>query len=191
MRLAITFMAAVLVALASRETLDLRTRFGRSDASLKASLVAGLDDPSMKTAGRIAQSNGLKSNERRLLGQEQTPRNGSSADGKRSWHKGFFLDLKQARQGDLIQFELLHDQVATARIRHVKRLNGDVIYISGKVESPESGRFFFQKQTRPGVAGEFVGLIEFPGSGTALRIEPTGPGGSSELVRRRLSEVVC
>jgi alpha-tubulin suppressor-like RCC1 family protein len=57
--------------------------------------------------------------------------------------------------------------------------------------APERGRFFFQKQTRPGRAGDYVGVVEFPGAGLAYRIESSGPGGGPELVERPLGEVLC
>lgn len=66
-----------------------------------------------------------------------------------------------------------------------------MIRVSGDLAAPEAGRFFFQKQTMPGKAGDFVGLVEFPASRKAYRLEPTGPGGSAELVERSLEEVMC
>jgi hypothetical protein len=43
----------------------------------------------------------------------------------------------------------------------------------------------------PGKQGDFAGVVEFPASKTAWRIEPSGPGGKSELVKHRLDEVMC
>jgi hypothetical protein len=81
--------------------------------------------------------------------------------------------------------------MASGTIGYVARTNGQVIYLCGKLTEPGSGRFFFQKQTRPGVAGEFVGLVEFPSTERAYRIEPSGPDGAPELVEHALGDVVC
>ncbi len=76
-------------------------------------------------------------------------------------------------------------------IRHAQRGEHSLICVSGELTAPERGRFFFQKQTRPGHAGDYVGVVELPGSGRAYRIEPSGPGGSPELVERPLGAVLC
>jgi alpha-tubulin suppressor-like RCC1 family protein len=81
--------------------------------------------------------------------------------------------------------------MASGTIGYFEATNGEMIYLSGKLTKPEPGRFFFQKQTNPGVAGEFVGLVEFPGTDRAYRIEPSGPAGAPELVERAMGEVLC
>src|SRR5262249_5089501 len=94
-------------------------------------------------------------------------------------------------EGSAIRFELVDGKMALGNIRHIDSSDGDVIYVSGRLSQPESGRFFFQRQTMPGLAGDFVGVIELTASQTAYRIEPTGPDGASELVERPLGSVIC
>src|SRR5437016_13718186 len=53
------------------------------------------------------------------------------------------------------------------------------------------GRVFFQQQTRPGMAGDFVGVVGFSGSQRCYRIEPTGQGRAPELVEHAVNEVIC
>ena len=81
--------------------------------------------------------------------------------------------------------------MAAGTIRFIERRNGEVVYLAGTLTEPDAGRFFFQKQAEAGKQGAFAGVVEFPASKTAWRIEPTGPGGTSELVKRALGEVVC
>ena len=100
---------------------------------------------------------------------------------------GFGLPSKSAP----IRFLLISDTFASGTMRSTEVRNGELIRIDGDLTAPEPGRFFFQKQTLPGKAGEFAGVVEFPGSKTAYRIEPTGPGGTAELVARKLDEVIC
>ena len=109
----------------------------------------------------------------------------------RAWDSGYLASLGHPEAGNSIRFELVAGLYATGSIRHVEFRNGELILISGELTIPEAGRFFFQKQTLPGKAGDYAGVIEFPASRKAYRIEPTGPGGSSELVERKLDEVIC
>ncbi len=108
-----------------------------------------------------------------------------------AWDVAFLTKLSNAASGDSIQFPLPGGQTAAGKIGHLRRSNGNVIYASGELTEPEAGRFFFQQQSSRGVAGDFVGVVEFPASRRAYRIEPTGPGGEAELVERRLEEVLC
>lgn len=110
---------------------------------------------------------------------------------KRAWDYAFFEQLTNSANGAAIQFALTDGKIASGVIQHTERTNGELIYVSGTLSSPEPGKFFFQKQTLPGKQGDFAGVVEFPGSKTAWRIEPTGPGGKSELVQHRLDEVIC
>lgn len=119
------------------------------------------------------------------------PAAAQEASHKRAWDPEFLASLRQAAEGDRIQFELTEGQMASGLIKHLDRTNNQVRYVSGLLARPEAGRFFFQRQTLPGVAGEFVGVVEFPASRRAWRIEPTGPGGGSELVERTLGDVIC
>ncbi len=110
---------------------------------------------------------------------------------KRAWDRNYLTNLGHLGTNTPIRFELVAGTYASGTIRHIELRQGDVLRISGDLTEPENGRFFFQKQSLPGKAGDFAGLVEFPASRKAYRIEPTGPGGTSELVERRLDEVIC
>src|SRR5713226_6514009 len=110
---------------------------------------------------------------------------------KRAWDPQFLPGLRNAAEGDPIRFELVGGEWAEGAIRHLEHRDGEVIYVAGQLTAPETGRFFFQKQTIPGNAGDFVGVVELPGSQRAFRIEPTGANGAPELVARALKEVIC
>ena len=91
----------------------------------------------------------------------------------------------------MIRFELVNGEFASGTVSFTQQKEGELIHIAGQLTAPEPGRFFFQKQTRPGVAGSFVGVVEFPASKKAYRIEPTGPNGAPDLVERPLDKVIC
>ena len=110
---------------------------------------------------------------------------------KRAWDSGYLASLGQPSEGSSIRFELTAGAHASGTIRHVEFRDGELTLISGELTAPEAGRFFFQKQSLPGKAGDYAGVIEFPASRKAYRIEPTGSGGASELVERKLDEVIC
>ncbi|HLP78500.1 MAG TPA: cadherin domain-containing protein, partial [Candidatus Paceibacterota bacterium] len=92
---------------------------------------------------------------------------------------------------DPIRIELMQGEWASGTVQHAEHKGDELVYISGTLTEPEAGRFFFQKQTRAGMAGDFVGVIEFPGSERAYRLEPTGVNGATELVEHSLKEVLC
>lgn len=110
---------------------------------------------------------------------------------KRLWDTNYLAGLRDATQRDPIRFELVNGEMAAGTIAHLEHRDGEPVYVAGSLTQPEAGRFFFQKQSRSGVAGAFVGVVEFPASQKAYRLEPSGPGGASELVERSLGKVVC
>ena len=115
----------------------------------------------------------------------------AGAPRKRPWDRSFLSSLDRAGAGDPIRFELVNGETAAGTVRRVERDGHSLVCVSGELAAPERGRFFFQKQTRPGRAGDYVGVVEFPGAGRAYRIEPSGAGGGPELVERPLGEVLC
>lgn len=119
------------------------------------------------------------------------PAGGSSAVRKRAWDYNFLKSLSNQAVGANIRFDLVNGVQAEGTIRYIKHENGEITYITGNLTAPETGNFFFQKQTEAGNAGDFVGIVEFPTSKLAYRIEPTGPNGTAELVEHRLKDVVC
>lgn len=96
-----------------------------------------------------------------------------------------------ATTGDVVRIRLPDGQTAIGRLDRVKRTHGHVIAVSGRLTSPEAGRFFVHSQSVSGVAGDFFGVFELPTARRAYRIEPTGPNRESELVSRPLEEVLC
>lgn len=110
---------------------------------------------------------------------------------KRTWDPAFLDSLKLFKKGDPVRFPLFDDEFASGSISYLRTTNGHVLYVSGELTQPEQGRFFFQKQIVTGWAGDFVGVVEFPASQKAYRIEPAGPGGAPELVAHALKEVMC
>jgi len=103
---------------------------------------------------------------------------------KRAWDYHYFASLSNAAPGAPIRFELDAGNFAAGTIQHAEHANGGLAYVSGVVTQPEQGRFFFQKQKLPGKQGDFAGVVEFPASKTAWRIEPSG--GRQRWRRREL-----
>ncbi|HNQ72869.1 MAG TPA: cadherin domain-containing protein [Verrucomicrobiota bacterium] len=163
----------------------------------------GVPQNSQPPAGNLASSNqeaprGASTQTQALAVQTAVATNALTAAGvsipasrKRAWDRDFLTNLRSTRQGAPIRFQLLGDQWASGTIQYLQRTNGQVLYVSGILTQPEAGKFFFQSQTRAGKAGDFVGVVEFPASQRAYRLEPTGPGGTTELVERPLDQVIC
>lgn len=110
---------------------------------------------------------------------------------KRAWEAGFLASQRRVAQGGAIRFELVAGEFASGTVRHTEFRDGELIYLAGDLTAPEAGRFFFQQQTEPGKAGAFAGVVEFPGSQRAYRLEPTGLNGATELVEMTLGQVIC
>lgn len=110
---------------------------------------------------------------------------------KRTWSLDFLSRFQNASNGQPIEFELTGGRLASGVIRITQYRNGELTYLSGELSAPEPGKFFFLKPPKLGKAGKAVGVVEFPASQTAYRIEPTGANGDPELWQRRLDEVVC
>ena len=109
----------------------------------------------------------------------------------RAWDPAYLGSLRGSTRGDRITFELIQGEFASGTIGQLQQAGDEIIYVAGTLEQPERGKFFFQKQTLGGIAGAYVGVVELPESKRAFRIEPTGPGGSPELVGRPLGDVLC
>ncbi len=62
---------------------------------------------------------------------------------KRSWDVSFLANLKNAHNGDPIQFELTDGRVASGTIRITQFTDGELTYVSGELTQPETGKFFF------------------------------------------------
>lgn len=112
-------------------------------------------------------------------------------DSKRAWDVDFIKRHQDVAIGDPIEFELTEGRMAKGVVRITQYREGQLSYFSGTLDEPETGEFFFLTPPQLGVAGKAVGVIRFPGSSTAYRIEPTGTNGDPELWKRRLDEVIC
>ncbi|HLH52977.1 MAG TPA: immunoglobulin domain-containing protein [Verrucomicrobiae bacterium] len=110
---------------------------------------------------------------------------------KRPWDARYLSTLSGMGPGSPIQFELVDGEMARGIVGAVRRSGSEVVRISGEISEPAKGNFFFQKQTMPGVAGEFVGLVTMPEKPMAYRIEPTGQRAAPELIERPIDDVVC
>ncbi len=110
---------------------------------------------------------------------------------KRAWDADYIGQFQSAKAGDPVRFELTAGVMAEGVVKIIQLAKGRVAYVSGTLTAPEPGKFFFLTPPAGGKAGKAVGVVEFPSSKTAYRIEPTGPGGAPELWQRRLDEVLC
>ncbi|HLH53380.1 MAG TPA: cadherin domain-containing protein [Verrucomicrobiae bacterium] len=110
---------------------------------------------------------------------------------KRTWDTNFLSTLGQVYEGKAIRFELLNGEMAVGEILRQQSREGQLTYISGQLTQPVPGRFFLEKQSMPGVAGPFAGVIELPSLGIAYRVEPSASNQGAELVQRPLRSVLC
>ncbi len=110
---------------------------------------------------------------------------------KRAWDPQFIRQFQNAASNAPIQFELTAGVMASGHIKITQYGGNELVYLSGTLSAPEPGKFFFLTPPAGGKAGKAVGVVEFPGSRAAYRIQPTGTDGEPELWQRRLDEVVC
>ena len=93
-------------------------------------------------------------------------------------------------KGQPITFTLPGGQVASGVVELTTVQNGRQIGVSGRLQSPKKGKFFFEKQTMPGLAGEFVGIVHFEEGEVAYMVEPRADG-AAELREKHVDEVIC
>ncbi|MDB6079328.1 MAG: hypothetical protein JWO82_3075, partial [Akkermansiaceae bacterium] len=110
---------------------------------------------------------------------------------RREWDAAYLQTFRQAKAGDPVRFELTGGAMAEGTLKILQFNDGKVSYVSGELTAPEVGKFFFLTPPAGGKAGNAVGVVEFPASKTAYRVEPTGNDGNPELWQRRLDEVIC
>jgi len=110
---------------------------------------------------------------------------------KRAWDVAYIGTFQNAKNGDRVRFELTDGVMAEGSVKIIQFNGSSVSYVSGELTAPEKGKFFFLTPPEGGKAGKAVGVVEFPGSKTAYRIEPTGANGDPELWQRNLDEVIC
>lgn len=100
-----------------------------------------------------------------------------------------FLD--RIVSGNGVQFELPGGGLASGSVELIERDAHGITTVQGRLSSPQPGFYFFHRQSEPGVAGAFFGNVRFDDGIVAYRLEPSGPGGSTQLVPRRIDEVLC
>ena len=93
---------------------------------------------------------------------------------KRAWDLDFLKRRQKVSGGEKIDFELTEGRMASGTIQTTQFREGELVYLSGELIQPEKGKFFFLTPPLAGKAGKAVGVVEFPASGTAYCIEPTG-----------------
>ncbi len=77
------------------------------------------------------------------------------------------------------------------RVTLVHRDENGLLLVQGNVTAPEAGKFMFQRQTEPGVAGPLVGHIHYDKSDVAYQVRPLGKNGEPALVKVSVDEVIC
>lgn len=97
----------------------------------------------------------------------------------------------EAVQGKRFGMTLPDGRIAAGEISAIRHDGGQVATFEGRLEAPEPGRFFFQRQTVPGIAGEWVGHLLFDQNPMGWKVEPTGPGGGPQLVETHRDGVIC
>jgi len=110
---------------------------------------------------------------------------------KRAWDAGYIRSFQQEKTGDPVGFELTGGVMAAGTVKIIQIQDGAVVYVAGELTAPETGKFFFLTPSAGGKAGKAVGVVEFPATRTAYRVEPTGTNGDPELWQRRQDEVIC
>lgn len=108
----------------------------------------------------------------------------------RPWDGSLLREVRKGSPGTAIEFELPDGQLARGVIEDITPGLEEAHHVAGSLHAPGPGRFFFQRQRVSGLAGKYSGVVEFPGTSTAYRVEPGNPG-ESRLVKRRLDEVLC
>ena len=102
-----------------------------------------------------------------------------------------FLDSIIDEPSKRVSFTLPDGRVAQGKIELLRRDADGVLLVQGRLQQPENGFFFFQRQTESGVAGAMVGNVRFDQSEIAFRVDPLGPDGTPALVERRVDQVLC
>jgi autotransporter-associated beta strand protein len=175
-------------------------RFDSHAPSRKTTLQASVAGPSASAAvaGKSPGTPGPLPSPKAALARESDPGVNPYAGAlrepgksKRSWDPEFIKQFQNAASNAPIRFELTEGVMASGVIKITQHRDSELVYLSGELSAPEPGKFFFLTPPAPGKAGKAVGVIEFPGSRTAYRIEPTGPNGEPELWQRRQDEVIC
>ncbi|MBL9174269.1 MAG: cadherin domain-containing protein [Verrucomicrobiales bacterium] len=110
---------------------------------------------------------------------------------RRRWDPAWLESFAGAEAPLPVRFELTGGAMAEGVVSYIQESADHVVYLAGRLTEPETGVFFFRRQSLPGIAGTHVGVVTLPGSGRAFRLEPSSVDGAPELVPHKLNEVVC
>ncbi|MCW1921048.1 cadherin domain-containing protein [Luteolibacter arcticus] len=99
--------------------------------------------------------------------------------------------LDRAVDGERFRLDLPDSDEAVGDIALIRRDTNGVYLIQGTLSAPRAGRYFFQRASFEGVAGELVGHILFDGSPVGWKVEPLGAGGAPLLVETHEDRIVC
>ena len=72
-----------------------------------------------------------------------------------------FLDKLIESSGKRAAFTLPDGRAAAGTVELLRHDSEGVLLVQGRLASPESGFYFFQRQTIPGIAGAIVGSVRF------------------------------
>ena len=99
--------------------------------------------------------------------------------------------LERTVSGGSWEAVLPDGRLARGPVEQLSRDAGGTLSVGGRLVEPEPGRFFFQRQTVPGVAGEMVGHVIFDQVELGWKVEPRGAGGAPMLVETDRGGIVC
>ena len=99
--------------------------------------------------------------------------------------------LDRAVDGERFRLELPDGREAVGEISLIRRDADGVSLVQGTLAAPRAGRYFFQRSTFGGVAGELVGHILFEGTELGWKVEPLGAGGAPLLVETHEDRILC
>lgn len=102
-----------------------------------------------------------------------------------------FIDRLVKAGGKKAEFTLADGRVAGGSVDSLERDGFGVLWVRGKLVTPENGSFYFQRQTVEGKAGWLVGHAILNASGAAFRLEPGGTGRGALMRETVMEHVVC
>ncbi|GAA5496108.1 hypothetical protein Rhal01_02289 [Rubritalea halochordaticola] len=105
-------------------------------------------------------------------------------------NKEFISKVLKAEKGSPVSFDLPGGSVAKGQVDYSRVENGEVMLAQGKLIAPQSGFFFFQKQSMDGVAGKMVGVVRFDAGELAYSVTE-GADGEPVLVEQEVDAVIC
>lgn len=100
-----------------------------------------------------------------------------------------FLD--RIVSGKSVSFTLPDGRQAGGGVQMMERDRQGVLFVQGRLTTPQPGFYFFQRQTVAGMAGPLVGNVRFDGEEDAWKIEPDATFRAARMVARKIDEIIC